>query len=162
MWTDLLRSHQTLHRNWIVIKVAFGSVKKHDVRHSRSRWDLPLSTRERYLWAPRVIRIRKCMVMLGLRVNQGFRITGSRKRGRLQARPNIVRQREQHIYMTLWRLVWYDLYVCIGVDMSCYRPLSTIGPSKSTRAMSIRMWTHRVTHLSERSLIGMRSELDWT
>ena len=51
MWTDLLRSHQMLHRNRVVIKVAFGFVKKHDVRHSRSRWDLPLSTRERYLWA---------------------------------------------------------------------------------------------------------------
>ena len=36
-----------LHCNWVVIKVAFGSVKKHAVRHSRSRWDLPLSTRER-------------------------------------------------------------------------------------------------------------------
>jgi len=35
-----------LHRNWVVIKVVFGSVKKHAVRHSWSRWDLPLSTRE--------------------------------------------------------------------------------------------------------------------
>ena len=97
MWTDLLRSHQTLHHNRIVIKMAFGSVKKHAVRHSRSKWDLPLSTRERYLWATRVIRIKKCMAMLGLRVNQEFRITGSRKSGRLQARPNIVRQREHHV-----------------------------------------------------------------
>src|SRR6185295_19874623 len=94
----LLRSHQTLHRNRVVIKVAFGSVKKHAVRYSRSRWDLPLSTRERYLWAPRAIRIKKCMAMLGLRVNQVFRITGSRKSGRLQARPNIDRKREQHVY----------------------------------------------------------------
>ena len=85
------------HRNWVVINVAFGSVNKHAMRHSRSRWDLPLSTRERYLWAPRVIRIRKCMAMLGLRVNQGFRIAGLRKCGRLQARPNIVRQKEQHV-----------------------------------------------------------------
>ena len=36
-----------LHRNRVVIKVAFGSVKKHAVRHSRSRWDLPLPIRER-------------------------------------------------------------------------------------------------------------------
>ena len=86
-----------LHRNRVVIKVAFGSVKKHAVRHGRSRRDVPLSTRERYLWGPRVIRIRKCVVMLELRVNQEFRITGSRKSGRLQARPNIVRQREQHV-----------------------------------------------------------------
>ena len=35
-----------LHRNRVVIKVAFGSVKKHAVRHGRSRWDLPLSARE--------------------------------------------------------------------------------------------------------------------
>jgi len=60
-----------LHRNWIVIKVAFGSVKKHTVRHSQSRWDLPLSARERYFWAPRVIQIKKCMAMRRLRVNQG-------------------------------------------------------------------------------------------
>ena len=60
-----------LHRNWVVIKVAFGSVKKHAVRHSRSRWDLPLSTRERYLWALRVIQIKKCMAMQRLRVHQG-------------------------------------------------------------------------------------------
>ena len=39
-----------LHRNWVVVKVAFESVKKHAMRHSQSRWDLPLSTRERYLW----------------------------------------------------------------------------------------------------------------
>ena len=35
-----------LHCNWVVIKVAFGSVKKRDVRHNQSRWDLPLSARE--------------------------------------------------------------------------------------------------------------------
>jgi hypothetical protein len=39
-------------------------------------------------------RIKKCMAVLGLSVNQGFRITASRKRGQLEARPNIVRQRE--------------------------------------------------------------------
>ena len=60
-----------LHRNWVAIKVDFGSVKKCDVRHNRSRWDLPLSARERYLWAPRVIQIKKCMAMRRLRVNQG-------------------------------------------------------------------------------------------
>jgi hypothetical protein len=37
---------------------------------------------------------KKCMAVLGLSVNQGFRITASRKRGQLGARPNIVRQRE--------------------------------------------------------------------
>jgi hypothetical protein len=39
-------------------------------------------------------RIKKCMAMLGLSVNQGFQITASRKRGQLGARPNIVKQRE--------------------------------------------------------------------
>ena len=38
-----------LHRNWVVIKVAFGSVKKYVVRHSQSRWDLPLYKREIFL-----------------------------------------------------------------------------------------------------------------
>jgi hypothetical protein len=34
--------------------------------------------------------------------------------------------------------------------MCCYRQLSIIGPSKSTRAMSICTWTYRVTHLRGR------------
>ena len=107
MWTDLLRSHQMLHRSRVVIKVAFGSVKKHAVRHGRSRRDLPLSTTERYFWAPRVIRIRKCMAMLRLRVNQEFQITRPRKSGWLGARPNIVRQREQNVYdIVAARLIW--------------------------------------------------------
>jgi hypothetical protein len=37
--------------------------------------------------------IKKCMTVLGLSVNQGF-IMASKKRGQLEARPNIVRQRE--------------------------------------------------------------------
>src|SRR6185437_1191840 len=98
-------------------KVAFESVKKHAMRHSRSRWDLPLYTRERYLWAPRVIWIRKCMAMLGLRVNQVFRITGSRKSCRLQARPNIVRQREHHVQDCDGSTDM--IRACIGVDTSC-------------------------------------------
>ena len=43
MWIDLLRGYQTLRRNRVVIKVAFGFVKKHAMRHGQSRWDLPLS-----------------------------------------------------------------------------------------------------------------------
>ena len=161
MWIDLLRSHQTLLRNWVVIKVVFGFAKKHAVRHGQLRRDLPLSTWERYLWAPRVIQIKKCMAMRRLRVNQGFRITGSRKSGRLQVRPNIVRQKEQHVYdiMTA-RLIW---------SLRAYRSWHVLLEAavyyyacKSTWAMSIRMWAHRVTHLRERSLIRMRSELDWT
>ena len=38
-----------LFRNWVVIKVVFESVKKHAVRHSQSRWDLPLYKREIFL-----------------------------------------------------------------------------------------------------------------
>ena len=55
MWVDLLWGYQTLLRNWVVIKVAFGFVLKHATRHGQSRWDLPLCAWERYLWAPRVI-----------------------------------------------------------------------------------------------------------
>ena len=43
MWIDLLRGYQTLHRNRVVKKVAFGFVRKHAVRHGQSRWNLPLS-----------------------------------------------------------------------------------------------------------------------
>lgn len=43
MCSDLLRGYQTLHRNWVVIKVAFCFVMKHALRHGQSRWDLPLS-----------------------------------------------------------------------------------------------------------------------
>jgi hypothetical protein len=43
-------------------------------------------------------RIKKCMVVLGLSVNQGFRITALRKRGQLLSRKHIVRQREYHVY----------------------------------------------------------------
>ena len=92
MWIDLLRGYQTLYRNWAIINVAFGFLEKHAVSHGWSRWDLPFSSWERYLWARRVIG--SSMAMLGLSVNQGFRITASRKRGHLGARPNIVRQRE--------------------------------------------------------------------
>ena len=86
-----------MHRNWVVINVAFGSVKKHAVRHGRSRRDLPLSTREISLDRSSDSD-QEMHGLLGLRVNKGFRITGSRKSGRLQARPNIVRQREQHVF----------------------------------------------------------------
>ena len=71
MWTDLLRGHHTLLRNWVVIKVVFGFVKKHVVRHGQSRRDLPFSTWERYFWATRVSQIKKCMAMPRLSVNQG-------------------------------------------------------------------------------------------
>jgi hypothetical protein len=53
----------------------------------------PLCLREIYL-DPLSDRIKKCMAVLGLSVNQGFRIMASRKRGQLGARPNIVRQTE--------------------------------------------------------------------
>jgi hypothetical protein len=68
MWNVLLRYYQTLLRNWVVIKVVFGFVKKHDVRYRQSRWNLPLYVREISMehsndW------INKCMVVLRLSVN---------------------------------------------------------------------------------------------
>ena len=118
MWTDLLRSHQMLQRNWVVIKVVFGFAKKHDVTHGQSRWDLPLSIWERYLWAPRVSQIKKCMAMLRLSVNQGSESRHREREVRLE-QDQISWGKRNSMYMILWRLVWYDLYVCIGVDMSC-------------------------------------------
>ena len=152
MWIDLLRSHQTLLRNWVVIKVVFGFAKKHAVRHRQSRWDLPLSTWEIYLWATQVIQIKKCMAMRRLRVNQGSE-SRHRERDVSLEQDQISWGKRSNMYMTLWRLILYDFCVRIEIVMSCLRSLSTIGPCKSTRAMSIRMWAHRVTHLKERSLI---------
>ena len=107
MWIDLPRSHQMLLCNWVVIKVVFGFAKKHAVRHGQSRWDLPLSTWERYLWAPRVIQIKKCMAMRRLRVKPRIWITALGKRGQLRAIPNIVRQKEQYVYdIVTARLIW--------------------------------------------------------
>ena len=64
MCSDLLRSYQTLLRNWVVINVAFGFVMKHALRHGQSRWDLPLSEKREISLGPSSDRIRKCMAML--------------------------------------------------------------------------------------------------
>lgn len=70
MWIDLLWGYQTLHRNRVVTKVAFGFVMNYAARHSQSRWDFPLSVWERYLWAPRVIGSRNAWpCYIRLRVN---------------------------------------------------------------------------------------------
>jgi hypothetical protein len=37
MWIDLLKGYQPLLRNWVVIKMAFGFVMKHAVRHGQTR-----------------------------------------------------------------------------------------------------------------------------
>ena len=52
MCSDLLRGYQMLLRNWVVIKVAFWFVMKHALRHGQSRWDLPLSKKERDISGP--------------------------------------------------------------------------------------------------------------
>ena len=110
MWIDLLWGYQTLHRNRVVTKVAFGFVMKHAARHGQSRWDLPLSVWERYLWAPRVIGSRNawpCYIWLRVNLVKGFRITVSRKVGQLGARQNTVRQRERHVLnLVMVRLIW--------------------------------------------------------
>ena len=64
MCSDLLRGYQTLHRNWVVIKVAFWFVMKHALRHGQSRWDLPLSEMREISLGPSSDRIQKCMAML--------------------------------------------------------------------------------------------------
>ena len=43
MWIDLVWGYQTLLRDWVVIKLAFGFVLKHAARHGQSRWDFHLS-----------------------------------------------------------------------------------------------------------------------
>lgn len=64
---ELLRSYQTLLQ--IVIKVAFGFIVKHDVRHGQSRRDLPLPMREISM-APLSYWIKECVAMLRLGVDQ--------------------------------------------------------------------------------------------
>jgi len=118
MWTDLLRSHQMLFRNWVVTKVAFGVVKKHAVRHCQSRCDSPLSRWERYLWAPRVTQIKKCVVIRRLRVNHGAE-SRHREREIILEQDQISWGKRNSMYMTLWRLIGYVLCMRIGVDMFC-------------------------------------------
>ena len=121
MWIDLLRGYQTLLRNWVVIKVAFGSVMKHAARHGQSRWDLPLSTWERYLWAPRVIGSRNAWpCYLRLRVNL-VRDSGSQDRERVVSLEldRISWGKGIGMYIKLWWFVRYDLCVCLGVGTSC-------------------------------------------
>ena len=121
MWIDLLRGYQTLLRNWVVIKVAFGFVMKHAARHGQSRWDLPLSTWERYLWAPRVIGSRNAWpCYLRLRVNL-VRDSGSQDRERVVSLEldQISWGKGIGMYIKLWWFVRYDLYVCFGVGTSC-------------------------------------------
>ena len=62
---DLLRGYQTLHRNMVVIKVAFGFVLKHAARHGQTRCMgfATLFMREISL-GPLSDRIQKCMAML--------------------------------------------------------------------------------------------------
>jgi hypothetical protein len=67
MWNDLLRGCQTLFRNWVVTKVAFGFVTKHAARHDRSRWDLPLHATGEISLGLSSDRVRKCMAMLWLK-----------------------------------------------------------------------------------------------
>ena len=121
MWINLLRGCQTLHRNWIVIKIAFGFVVKHAVRHSQSRWDLPLSNWERYLWAPQVIgSINAWPCYTRLRVNlvrdPNHMIEKERSAWKLD---QISWGKGNSMYMTLWWFVRYDFCIHIGVDMSC-------------------------------------------
>ena len=116
MWINLSRGYQTLLRNRIVIKVAFGFVKKHAMRHSQSRWDLPLSAWVYY------IRLRVNLV----------RDSESQDREREVSLEldRISWGKGKSLYMELWWFVWYDHYVRIGVDTSCrdrYQLLGWVG-----------------------------------
>ena len=116
IWTDLLRSHQTLLRNWVVIKVAFWFVKKHAVRHGQSTWNLPLYLREISL-GPSSNSDQKCMAMPGLRVNQGSESRYQEREISLEL-DQISWGKGNGMYMMLWWSVWYDLQVHIGVYTS--------------------------------------------
>ena len=94
MGTDLLRRHQMMLRNWVVIKVVLRFVEKYAVRHGQSRICPFLFERD---------------ISASSSVNQGFWITASRKR--LWGKGN-------SMYMRLWWLFWYDLCVHMGVDTS--------------------------------------------
>ena len=158
MRIDSLTVYQMLLCNWVVIKVAFGFVLKHAARHGQSRWDLPLSTWERYLWAPRVIGSRNawpCYIRLRVNLVKGFRITVSRKRGQLGARPNIVRQRERHVLnLVMVRPIW-SLYAFRRWHV-LLEAATNYWQNKCIRVMSIRIWTYRVTHLR-----GWKPNEDW-
>ena len=114
MWIDLLWGYQTLLRTWVVIKVAFGFVLKHAARHGQSRWDLPLSTWERYLWAPRVIGSRNAWpCYIRLRVNL-VRYSGSQYREREVSLEldHISWGKGKRMYSTLWWFVRM-IFICV-------------------------------------------------
>jgi hypothetical protein len=108
MWNDLLRDYQTLLRNLVVIKVVLGllgSMLWGMVSQDR----ICLSLLERDIsgpleWLDQEMHGRtrvKCQPM------KGFKFIVSRKRGQLRARPNIVRQREQHVRnVAMVCLIW--------------------------------------------------------
>jgi hypothetical protein len=121
MWIDLLRGYQTLRRNRVVIKVAFGFVKKHAMRHGQSRWDLPLSDWEWYLWAPRVIGSENawpCYVRLRVNLQRDSE-SQDRERAVGLKLDQISWGKGNSMYIMLWWFVWYDLRVRIGVGTSC-------------------------------------------
>jgi hypothetical protein len=117
-WIYLLMGYQTLHRNRVVIKVAFRFVLKHDARRGQSKEGSFPSLHREISLGPSSDRIQKCMTMLQI--------------------VNLIRDSESHdrkiiswgkgkgMYTTLWWFVRCDLYARLGVGMSCYRPLPTI------------------------------------
>ena len=108
MWIDLLRDYQTLSRNWVVIKVVlglsgsmlWGMVSQDGICPSLCERDIsgPLEWLESFQW----LTLNPSTAMHFL-----IQFTVSRKRGQLKARPNIVRQREQHVLnVAMVRLIW--------------------------------------------------------
>jgi hypothetical protein len=64
--------------------------------------------------------IKKCMAVLGLSVNQWKDSNSQYQEIEASLEPDqILWDKGNNMYVMLQWFVWYDLYVRIGVDMSC-------------------------------------------
>jgi hypothetical protein len=80
---------------------------------------VPLFLREISL-GPSSDSIKKCMVMLGLGVNQWKDSNSKYQEREVSLEPDQISwDKGNNMYVMLQWFVWYDLYVRIGVDMSC-------------------------------------------
>ena len=166
MRNDSLRDYQTLHRNWVVIKVAYGWVMIHAARHGWSRWDLPLHHGEIFSGPSRVIRFRKHGHATWVKCSpgSGICITVSRREVKLSQGWQVlalilttytVRQKECCIWhFVMVRLMTLRIYgsrhILLGTATD-YRP-------DVIRDVSMCTWTYRVARLRGKEPIRMWSE----